>query len=143
MTSLTTSKITYSKKMLSMAFRCPCLVYNNHSELHFTDISNCILPHWILIHLSLLYLLFIFSIIFFCFIKIVNYEFSPPFSLLFNKQIIRLAQNLCVHIFVYFFVLKEQVQRILDCLTFGKSEKSYHEDVRSFCLTLHFYSPMA
>lgn len=35
------------------------------------------------------------------------------------------------------------MQRILDCLSFGKSEKSYHEDIRSFCLTLHFYSPRA
>lgn len=35
------------------------------------------------------------------------------------------------------------MQRILDCLSFGRSEKSYHEDIRSFCLTLHFYSPRA
>lgn len=35
------------------------------------------------------------------------------------------------------------MQKILDCLTFGKDEKSYHEHVRGFCLTLHFYSPRA
>lgn len=35
------------------------------------------------------------------------------------------------------------MQKILDCLTFGKSEKSYDEVVRTFCLTLHFYSPRA
>lgn len=35
------------------------------------------------------------------------------------------------------------MQRILNCLAFGKSEKSYDEDVRTFCLTLHFYSPRA
>lgn len=35
------------------------------------------------------------------------------------------------------------MQRVLDCLTFGKTDRSYNEDVRSFCLTLHFYSPRA
>lgn len=35
------------------------------------------------------------------------------------------------------------MQAILDCLTFGRDEKSYNEHVRSFCLTLHYYSPRA
>lgn len=33
------------------------------------------------------------------------------------------------------------MQKILDCLTFGKSGKSYPEEVRSFCLTMSYYSP--
>lgn len=35
------------------------------------------------------------------------------------------------------------MQKILDCLTFGKDQKTYPEEVRSFCLTLHYYSPLA
>lgn len=35
------------------------------------------------------------------------------------------------------------METILDCLAFGRDEKSYNEDVRSFCLTLHYYSPRA
>lgn len=35
------------------------------------------------------------------------------------------------------------MQNILDCLTFGRDQKTYSEDVRSFCLTLHYYSPRA
>lgn len=35
------------------------------------------------------------------------------------------------------------MHKILDCLTFGKTEKSYPEEVRAFCLTLHYYSPRA
>lgn len=31
----------------------------------------------------------------------------------------------------------------MDCLAFGRDEKSFNEDVRSFCLTLNFYSPRA
>lgn len=33
------------------------------------------------------------------------------------------------------------MQKILDCLTFGKDGRSYSEEVRSFCLTMSFYSP--
>lgn len=35
------------------------------------------------------------------------------------------------------------MQKILDCLTFGKEHKTYSEEVRAFCLTLHYYSPRA
>lgn len=35
------------------------------------------------------------------------------------------------------------MQKILDCLAFGKVSKMYSEEVRSFCLTLHYYSPRA
>lgn len=35
------------------------------------------------------------------------------------------------------------MQKILDCLTFGRVQKTYSEEVRSFCLTLHYYSPRA
>lgn len=35
------------------------------------------------------------------------------------------------------------MEKILDCLAIGRSEKSYDEDVRAFGLTLHFYSPRA
>lgn len=31
----------------------------------------------------------------------------------------------------------------MECLTNGRNEKSYNEEVRSFCMTLHFYSPRA
>lgn len=30
---------------------------------------------------------------------------------------------------------------LLDCLAFGRDERKYNEDVRSFALTLHYYSP--
>lgn len=35
------------------------------------------------------------------------------------------------------------MQKILECLTFGKLQKTYPEEVRSFCLTMHYYSPRA
>lgn len=35
------------------------------------------------------------------------------------------------------------MQGILDCLTFGRVQKLYSEEVRIFCLTLHYYSPRA
>lgn len=35
------------------------------------------------------------------------------------------------------------MEKLLDCLAFGRNAKSYNEDVRSFCLTLHYYSPRA
>lgn len=35
------------------------------------------------------------------------------------------------------------MEKLLDCLAFGRDERTYNEDVRSFCLTLHFYSPRA
>lgn len=35
------------------------------------------------------------------------------------------------------------MERLLDCLSFGRDARIYNEDVRSFCLTLHFYSPRA
>lgn len=35
------------------------------------------------------------------------------------------------------------MRRILNCLEFGRDYKSYDEDVRTFCLTLHYYSPRA
>lgn len=31
----------------------------------------------------------------------------------------------------------------MDCLAFGRHEKTFNEEVRSFCLTLHYYSPRA
>lgn len=35
------------------------------------------------------------------------------------------------------------MEKILDCLAFGRDEKSYSEEVRAFCLTLHYYHPRA
>lgn len=35
------------------------------------------------------------------------------------------------------------MQNILDCLAFGKGQRNFSEDVRAFCLTLHYYSPRA
>lgn len=35
------------------------------------------------------------------------------------------------------------MKKILNCLEFGREQKSYDADVRTFCLTLHFYSPRA
>lgn len=31
----------------------------------------------------------------------------------------------------------------MECLKFGRAEKKYNEEVRTFCLTLHYYSPRA
>lgn len=33
------------------------------------------------------------------------------------------------------------MEKILDCLAFGRGERTYDEEVRSFCLSLHYYSP--
>lgn len=35
------------------------------------------------------------------------------------------------------------MEKLLDCLAFGRDERTYNEDIRSFCLTLHYYSPRA
>lgn len=35
------------------------------------------------------------------------------------------------------------MERILDCLGFGRDERTYNEDVRAFSLSLYFYSPRA
>lgn len=35
------------------------------------------------------------------------------------------------------------MEQILDCLAFGKDQRNYPEEVRSFCLTLHYYSSRA
>lgn len=35
------------------------------------------------------------------------------------------------------------MEKILNCLTFGRDQKSYPEEVRTFCLTTHYYSPRA
>lgn len=35
------------------------------------------------------------------------------------------------------------MEKILDCLTFGRGQRTFNEEVRSFSLTLHYYSPRA
>lgn len=35
------------------------------------------------------------------------------------------------------------MEKLLDCLAFGRQERTFNEEVRSFCLTLHFNSPRA
>lgn len=35
------------------------------------------------------------------------------------------------------------MEKLLDCLAFGRDERTYSEDIRTFCLTLHYYSPRA
>lgn len=48
-----------------------------------------------------------------------------------------------IHKIVY-FSLKEQKQvEILECLRFGNQFKKYSPTVRTFCFTLHYYSPKA
>lgn len=45
---------------------------------------------------------------------------------------------------VYLFhFLQQSMEKLLDCLAFGRPERTYDEEIRSFCLTLHFYSPRA
>lgn len=39
--------------------------------------------------------------------------------------------------------IQEVMRKILNCLEFGRDQRSYDGDVRTFCLTLHFYSPRA
>lgn len=42
-----------------------------------------------------------------------------------------------------FLYTQDTVINILDCLAFGRDERSYNADVRTFCLTVSYFSPRA
>lgn len=35
------------------------------------------------------------------------------------------------------------MEKLLECLAFGRDERMYSEEIRAFCLTLHYHSPRA